>query len=71
MRNLVMLNNRDFFPSLFDNSDLFSDNFKRSFHSWEDHETSYSLDVEVPGVKKDQIKIEVKDNFVLISAMIF
>lgn len=58
MRNL-------FIPTVFDNFEGF--NLPR-VHQWVLSDNGYQLNVDVPGVKKEDVKIELEDGIVKISA---
>lgn len=59
-------NEKDLFENLFGKSEI--EAFKKMKTDIHENETSYILETELPGCKKEDIKIDIKDNCLTISA---
>lgn len=59
--------NRDIFDSFFDNNDTFSRSSMLSTDIIE-NENGYVLNVELPGFNKEDIKVSIKDGYLMLEA---
>lgn len=59
-------NEKDLFENLFGKNEI--EAFKKMKTDIHENETSYILETELPGCKKEDIKIDIKDNCLTISA---
>ncbi len=65
-KELVELENRFFntYPSVSKNEDVVA--FTPSVNTREG-ESAYHIDIDLPGVKKEDIKVDIKDNYLIVS----
>ncbi|TDT72016.1 heat shock protein Hsp20 [Hypnocyclicus thermotrophus] len=82
MRNLIttkkwnpFLREKDYFDSIFDSFDsffgspsLFSDNFQKFSTDISETDNAYIISADLPGVKKEDVKLELHEGYLKISA---